>query len=77
MDTIEKQFSNLDGYKELKKAFNNHKEPVNFYKWIEQTEDINIIDIHYESNNTLTQEQFYSYLEKLGIEIEKQVTEPE
>lgn len=66
-----KGFEKLDGYEELKKAFNEHSNPEEFYEWIEKTGDDNIIDIHYESDNTMTQSQFYKYLDALGVEYDK------
>lgn len=77
IETIEKQFSKLHGYKELKKAFRQHSNPIEFFDWIKATGNINIIDIYYESNQTFTQEQFYRYLEELGIVIENKVVENE
>lgn len=66
MKTIE-AFSNLKGYNELKREFEKHSDPKEFFEWIEKTGDDNIIDIHYESTQTMKQEQFDIYLDKLGI----------
>ena len=71
METIINHFQNFDGYDELKKAFNNHKNVFDFYEWIKSTDNVNIIDIHYESSHTFTQQQFYKFLEDLGIEYDK------
>lgn len=73
LQVIKDQFSALDGYKELLKAFNQHSNPIEFFEWISSTGNVNIIDIHYESDNVMTQEQFYEYLEQLGIEIPAKV----
>ena len=72
MQTIEDNFKNLDGYEELKKAFDEHKDPYRFFEWIQSTGNINIIDISYESNNVFSQEEFYKYLDNLKIEYDKQ-----
>ncbi len=77
MDVIQRQFSNLDGYAELKRAFNSHSDPLDFYKFIEKSGDINVIDISYESNQTMSQEQFYEYLDILGIEYESKTENKE
>lgn len=73
MKTIDDYFKNLDGYKELKKAFNEHKDPIGFFEWIKASGNINIIDISFESNNVFTQEEFYKFLEDLNIEYEKNI----
>lgn len=72
IQTIEDNFKNLDGYEELKKAFDEHKDPYRFFEWIKSTGNINIIDISYESNNVFSQEEFYKYLDNLKIEYDKQ-----
>lgn len=72
-DTIEKQFKNFDGYEELKKAFDEHKDPFSFFRWMESTGNLNIIDISYESNNVFTQEEFYKFLDELNVKYNKNV----
>lgn len=69
--TIETYFKNFEGYEDLKKAFNEHKDPYKFFEWIKSTGNINIIDISYESNNVFSQEEFYKYLDELKIEYDK------
>lgn len=71
MKTIKENFKNLEGYEELKKAFNEHKDPFKFFEWIKATGNINIIDINYESSNVFTQEEFYNFLDNLNIEYDK------
>lgn len=72
-NTIVKQFSNFHGYEELKKAFDEHKDPFEFYEWIKEVSDgnIDIIDIHVESSTTFSQQQFYKFLEDLKIKYDK------
>lgn len=69
LNTLE-SFKKLDGYNELMKKINTIKNPIAFFEFMKKSGDINVIDIHYVSNNTMTQEGFYSYIEKLGIELE-------
>lgn len=68
MNTIN-QFSNLDGYEQLLKKFKSLSNPIDFFNFIEKSGNINIIDLHYVSDATMTQSQFYNYLEDLGIEL--------
>lgn len=66
-----KNFSNLDGYEKLEQKFKSISNPKEFFDFISKTDNINIIDLHYVSDTTMTQSQFYRYLEDLGIELDK------
>lgn len=71
LNTIKKQFFNLDGYDKLKEKFERIKNPIDFFKMIKSTGNDNIIDLDYVSDNTLTQEQFYKFLEDFNIDFDK------
>lgn len=74
VETIER-FQNFDGYKELKEEFKKRKNPITFWNWMKNRCDekgnINIIDIHFASNQQFTQALFYTFLDDIGVEYNK------
>ena len=68
-------YKNFDGYEEVINVLNNYSNPISFYNFFKDTENINVIDISMFSDETLTQAQFYQWIEDLGISLENKTNE--
>ena len=65
------QYSNYEDYWLFKKWVNKHKNPVNFYNALPD-EEFYPNDIQYQSDNTLSQDDFKRFLEILGVDVDKE-----
>ena len=72
MEALENHHSHLDGYKELVDYLNKkYKNPFDFYNLMKSTGNINIIDIQWVSDEVFEQNEFYGFIEDLGIDLEE------
>lgn len=65
-----KQYSGFDGYNEMLKELSKLS-PEQFYDRMKNADDINIVDLQYQSDSTMSQQGFYQFLEKVGVTLEK------
>lgn len=68
---VMKKYKDLEHYDLFKKWANKHKNPVRFYEALPDAE-FYPDDLQYQSDMVFTQEQFDSFLEGLGIQIEEE-----
>ena len=45
--------------------------PEDFFEKMKNADDINIIDLQYQSDKVMSQQGFYNFLNKIGVTLEK------
>lgn len=67
-------YKNFDGYEEM---LNELKKltPEEFFNRMKGADDINILDLQYQSDKVMSQQGFYSFLKKVGVTLENQTEE--
>ena len=45
--------------------------PEDFYGRMKNADDINIIDLQYQSDKVMSQQGFYNFLNKIGVTLDK------
>jgi hypothetical protein len=68
---VMKKYKDFEHYDLFKKWANKHKNPVRFYEALPDAE-FYPDDLQYQSDMVSTEEQFDSFLEGLGIQIEEE-----
>lgn len=71
---LKQNYKNFDGYEEM---WNELKKltPEEFFNRMKGADDINILDLQYQSDKVMTQQGFYSFLEKVGVTLENKTGE--
>lgn len=68
-------YKKFDGYDDVMMVLRRFGNPIRFYEFFKNTENINVIDISMISDKTLTQAQFYKWIEDIGINLEEKTVE--
>ena len=67
---LKNNYSGFDGYKEMWAELKKLS-PEDFYERMKNADDINIIDLQYQSDKVTSQQGFYNFLNKIGVTLEK------
>lgn len=67
---MKKHYSDYRDYWLLKKWINSHRDPVNFFNSLPEDAEFYPDDLHYQSDTVISEENFQSFLETLGIDVE-------
>lgn len=71
MKVMREKYSNFKNYRKFIAWANRHKNPIMFYEALPDNEYYPD-DLYYQSDNTFSEENFDSFLESLGIELEEE-----
>lgn len=69
MNVMREKYSGYENYDKFKKWANRHRNPVDFYNNLPDDE-FYPNDLTYQSDVTFSEEDFNSFLETLGINVE-------
>lgn len=71
---LKQNYQNFDGYDEMWKELKKLS-PEQFYNRMKSADNINILDIQYQSDKVMTQQGFYAFLDEIGVKLENKTEE--
>lgn len=70
LNVLKNYYSGFDGYKEMLAELKKLS-PEDFYERMKNADDINIVDLQYQSDKVMSQQGFYNFLNKVGVTLDK------
>ncbi len=70
LGVLKRNYSGFDGYKEMMLVLEKLS-PEDFFERMKNADDINIIDLQYQSDKVMSQQGFYNFINKVGVTLDK------